>query len=185
MPTLHFKNAEICLLDLAIRGDRIVLFPVHDRYAETIFTEFNASITRYMIPKPADDISEIREFIDVAKTAMTLRTSVFCAVCCKQSHEFLGICAFEGQKSASTPELGLWIKKSAHGNRYGLEAMETLFNWAIDNIDFDFAVYPVDKANAPSSAIAEHLGGEIAYEKLAKSQSGFTLNEVVYHVPGL
>jgi len=38
------------------------------------------------------------------------------------------------------------------------EAIQTLISWAAEHIDFDYAIYPVDKANAPSRKIAESLG---------------------------
>ncbi len=62
------------------------------------------------------------------------------------------------------------------------EAIQTLISWAAEHIDFDYAIYPVDKANAPSRKIAESLGGSIFEEKKMKTKSGRYLDEVVYRI---
>ena len=43
--------------------DRLILKPVSLKDKDEIFTSFNAAVTKYMFPKPADDISETIEFI--------------------------------------------------------------------------------------------------------------------------
>ena len=78
---------------------------------------------------------------------------------------FLGCCGFHSEESPTTPEFGIWIKKDAHGNKYGREAIKILRHWAIENIDFDYAIYPVDKGNIASRKTAESLGGGVIKDK--------------------
>ena len=66
---------------------------------------------------------------------------------------------------------------------YGREAIKILRHWAIENIDFDYAIYPVDKANIASRKIAESLGGMVIKERKVKTMRGRYLDEVVYKIP--
>ena len=52
-----------------------------------------------------------------------------------------------------------------------------------ENIDFDYAIYPVDKANIASRKIAESLGGMVIKERRVKTMRGSYLDEVVYKIP--
>ncbi|MFD2177679.1 GNAT family N-acetyltransferase [Veronia pacifica] len=184
MPALFFGHGAVPPLnELVVSSNRLTLQPIHERFANDILTEFTAEITRYMLPKPVEDLDQVMDFIDGAKKAMCDGIDLVYAVCHKGSREFLGVCTFNGQKSATSPELGLWIKKSAHGNRYGREAMEILFHWAQNNIRFDYAIYPVSKVNIPSRQVAEALGGEVNDERVITSMSGCQLDEVIYHIP--
>ena len=47
---------------------------------------------------------------------------------------------------------------------------------------FDYLIYPVDRANIPSRKIPESLGGIIFEEKKTKTMSGGVLDEVVYKI---
>ena len=38
---------------------------------------------------------------------------------------------------------------------------KTLFNWACEHLEIDYAIYPVDRSNIPSRKIPESLGGRI------------------------
>jgi ribosomal-protein-alanine N-acetyltransferase len=55
-------------------------------------------------------------------------------------------------------EIGLWLKKSAHGNGYGTETVKTLIEFAEAHLDFEYLLYPVDKDNWISKKIPEKLG---------------------------
>ena len=67
-------------------------------------------------------------------------------------------------------EPGIWLKKDAHGKRYGREAIRIVSNRAVDNLDFDYLVYPVDRDNIPSRKIPESMGGLVFEEKKVKKQ---------------
>lgn len=95
---------------------------------------------------------------------------------------FLGICAIHGTNDPQVAELGVWIKKSAHGKKFGREAVRYLAEWGRKHLLLSYFIYPVDRDNIPSRKIAESLGGIVLEERVRKSMSGATLNEIVYRI---
>jgi len=96
--------------------------------------------------------------------------------------EFLGCCGLHGREKWTTPELGIWLKKTAHGNRFGQSAIGLLVTWASENLNIDYFIYPVDRENVPSRKIPELLGGTIFKEVKVKTHSGAILDEVIYKI---
>ncbi|NLL00339.1 MAG: GNAT family N-acetyltransferase [Clostridiales bacterium] len=77
-----------------------------------------------------------------------------------QQNEFLGsIEAFSIKEN--TPEVGLWIKKSAHGNGYGYEALKALIDYLNSKQKYKYYVYEVDIRNAQSL----HLVNKFSFNK--------------------
>ena len=74
--------------------------------------------------------------------------------------ECLGIASFEGADSVS-PELGLWLKQSAHGQGFGGEVVAALVEWGHATLGKESYIYPVAVQNTASRRIAEKLHGEI------------------------
>ncbi|MDZ4875470.1 MAG: hypothetical protein CLLPBCKN_004866 [Chroococcidiopsis cubana SAG 39.79] len=68
-----------------------------------------------------------------------------------------------------TPEFGIWLK-TAHGRKYGLEAIRGIKNWAEQNLDYEYFLYPVNRANIASRKIPETLGGKVVREYEHKRQ---------------
>jgi RimJ/RimL family protein N-acetyltransferase len=170
------------LLLTKIEGERVILSPVSDVHAQDIFREFSKNITRYMIPNSINEIAQADEFIETSRKNMESACEIVLAISNKYSGEFLGICALHGIEHPNTPELGIWIRKNAHGEKLGREAVRYLIKWALGNLDFSYIIYPVDKNNIPSRKIAESLGGVIFKERERESMSGAILNEVVYKI---
>ena len=158
------------LLKEIIYTSRLRLEPISLIYKDVIFAEFTPEITTYMFPRSAKHISETIEFIDRSvvelKSGKTLQTIIL-----KKPGGFLG-CAGLHNIDTKTPELGIWIKKSAHGHKYGQEAMQGLKNWADENLDYKYIVYPAEKNNIPSRKVAKLLGGKIAKRYSEKNMSG-------------
>jgi RimJ/RimL family protein N-acetyltransferase len=101
----------------------------------------------------------------------------------KINQEFLGNCGLHGNDNkAKTPEIGIWLKKDAHGQGYGREAVTTLFNWSNKHINLDYFIYPVDRRNIASRKIPESLGGKIIKEYQVKISSAKILDMVVYKI---
>lgn len=183
MNSLHLIDDHLDLNSLCIEGKRIRLVPASEHFAEEIFREFTSDITTYMLPKAADDISETLEFLRYCVEVRQAKKELIFAICSKASEKFLGMCGLHGRDSMLEPELGIWLKKSAHGNGYGREAIETLMTWAQATIKLEAFIYPVDKRNIPSRNIPEALGGVIIAEKQEVNRSGNLLDEVVYRIP--
>jgi len=135
-----------------------------------------------MYPKPADKIDETLEFINNSINNMKTNSELILAITKKYNSEFLGCCGLHIKETPDTPELGIWLKKSAHGNKYGQEAIKTLIDWCKENIEFDYLIYPVDKKNIPSRKIPESLGGTIFREEIVKTMNNTYLDEVIYKI---
>jgi len=93
------------------------------------------------------------------------------------NRECLGMASFEDADSVS-PEVGLWLKESAHGQGFGTEVVAALIEWGNTTLGKQSFIYPVAVQNTPSRRIAEKLHGEvIANRKNPKYDS------VVYRIP--
>lgn len=173
--SIQFKSVHIA-------GERVKLVPISEQFAEVIFQEFTDQITRFMVPATPKHINEIHEFIRISELGMEQNTDLTFAILNKDSEAFLGVCGLHGKASASQPILGIWLKKSAHGHRFGQEAIKILSAWARQNLVYEYLVYPCDKENIPSRKIAEKLDGKIFRTGTVKAMSGKTLNEVAYKI---
>jgi [ribosomal protein S5]-alanine N-acetyltransferase len=170
------------LLALTIDSNRLRLVSISNDFEQDIFKEFTSEITRYMYPLPAINIEETRNFIIKSRASMQSCEELTLAILHTATAEFLGCCSLHGKGKVRTPELGVWIKKSAHGNHFGREAIQTLVNWSWDNIDLDYITYPVDRQNVSSSKIPESLGGKIVEESQDKTPTGKILDKVIYRI---
>jgi ribosomal-protein-alanine N-acetyltransferase len=169
------------LSEVIIETDRLILKPIDFSYTRVIFAEFTTEITKYMTPVPARDDSGTVSFITSAMESLQANTSLQLVILDKRDNSFLGCAGLHGVKSRK-PELGIWIKKAAHGNKYGREAVTSLILWAGNHLEYDYLAYPVDKRNIPSRKIPESNGGMIDHEFKFMKLNGFELDEVEYRI---
>ena len=160
------------LRSTSIDSERLRLVPTSPIYAEDMFAEFTAEVTTFMGPKPAEVVEETFAFLAGAVDDLVHGRCLQVAILLKASSEFLGHAGLYDLTSR-TPELGIWIKRSAHGNGYGREAVEALVRWAIGSVEFDYLLYPVDRRNLPSRRIPESLGGVVRRKYDRVNASGF------------
>ncbi|MEA5502891.1 GNAT family N-acetyltransferase [Halotia wernerae UHCC 0503] len=170
------------LLDLKISTLRLLLEPISLKYKQCIFREFTQEITTYMHPRSPQTISETELFINESLLEMQNGDNLIVVILKKDSQEFLG-CSGIHELNSKYPAAGIWLKKSAHGNGYGLEAIAALKKWAEDNLDYEYLIYPVDRANIPSRKIPERLGGQIFREYEQINLSGNILRLIEYRIP--
>lgn len=175
-------KSPLIFSSVSISGDRIKLVPISPEYSEIIFKEFTDEITRYMIPATPSNIEEINVFIQSSIRNMEENIDLTLAILNKNDEEFLGICGLHGKSDPNEPILGIWLKKGAHGHKYGQEAIKVLAEWARQNIMLKHMVYPCDKDNIASRKIAEALNGSIFRTGKVKSISGRMLNEIAYKI---
>lgn len=175
--------APLNLCQLTIKGERIMLCSVTEHDIDSVFNYFNEDIIRYMMPAINRSIEGTRTFITSSIDKMRNGIELVCSIRAASSNEFLGICGIHETKDPMRPELGVWVKKDAHGNGYGKEAIQTLFSWMKQHIEFDKALYPVDKDNIPSCKIPESLGGKVASRETKISGEGYSLNKLNYEIP--
>ncbi len=169
------------LLDTVIETDRLRLVPTSNKYAKEVFKEFTKTVTLYMYPKPPENISETLAFINLSREKMKKGENLQMVILDKSSGEFLGHGGINALNS-DIPELGIWIKSSAHGHRYGREAVRALKEWIDKNLSYKYIIYPVDKRNIASRKIAESLGGVVEDEYEKTNQQGNVLDEVEYRI---
>jgi RimJ/RimL family protein N-acetyltransferase len=169
------------LLDVEISTSRLLLKPISMEYKEAIFSEFTEEITSYTYPQPAKTIAETETFIQESLQGLQAGTNLQLVILLKQTQEFLGCAGLHNLDKQ--PELGIWLKKLAHGNRYGREAIAGIKQWAVKNINCDYLTYPVDKQNIASRKIPESLGGTIVRVNDKQNLAGNTLHLLEYQIP--
>ena len=140
------------LFNVEIETKRLVLKPVSLEYKDMIFSEFTDDTTKFMFPSTPKQIEETEKFIQESRDKMKKRTDLSVSIFNKETNEFLGGGGIHNLNT-KTPELGIWIKKSAHGNKYGREAVAGLKDWADKNLDYEYLLYPVVKENIASKKI--------------------------------
>jgi ribosomal-protein-alanine N-acetyltransferase len=183
MAAFSFRTSQPpSLLRLTLNGERLRLVPTSRDHAEDIFREFTPAITRYMYPRPAERIEETLEFIDRSRERMRAGGNLQFTILSGRDGEFLGCCGLHGEGNERTPELGIWIKRAAHGHGYGREAISVLVAWAFTHLDVDYLVYPVDRRNSGSRKIPESLGGAVTGEKRDEGMAGNQLDLIVYRL---
>jgi RimJ/RimL family protein N-acetyltransferase len=93
------------------------------------------------------------------------------------NRECLGMASLEDADSVS-PELGLWLKESAHGQGFGGEVVAALIKWGNATLGKESFVYPVAVQNTASRRIAENLHG-----KIIGNRKNPKYDSVVYRIP--
>jgi RimJ/RimL family protein N-acetyltransferase len=95
------------------------------------------------------------------------------------NRECLGMASLEDADSVS-PELGLWLKESAHGQGFGREVVAALVEWGHTTLGKGSFIYPVAIQNTASRRIAENLHGEVI-----GNRTNPKYDSVVYRIPFL
>jgi RimJ/RimL family protein N-acetyltransferase len=94
-----------------------------------------------------------------------------------ENRECLGMASLEDADSVS-PELGLWLKESVHGQGFGREVVAALVEWGHATLGKTSFIYPVAVQNTASRRIAENLHGEII-----GNRTNPKYDTVVYKIP--
>lgn len=164
-----------------IKTERLLLRPITLDYKDNVFHELTPEITTYMYPRSPEKIEETVEFIKSAEAKNQKGAALEIVVLDKNDGAFLG-CGGLSRIDTKTPEFGIWVKRSAHGNGYGKEAIFALKGWADKNLDYEYLIYPAAAENQPSRRIPEALGGVIAREYEETNMSGQKQHIVEYRI---
>lgn len=165
--------------DFKFETERLSCRIIDQTYAEDIFNTFTSVVTKYMTPCPAKDISETRSFINMSIRDVENETSLLFVILDKTNGNFLG-CLGLHSLNKPAPEIGIWLKKGAHGYGYGKEAVTSLVEWSKKHLGIKNFIYPVDKRNLSSRKIPESLGGKIHKEYQSVGFAGNKLDQVEY-----
>lgn len=180
---LAFRDAASAKASLVIESSRLRLQPLGPDDATDIFSFFTPAVTRFMMPKPAQAIGETQAFIATAQSARIAGTELHWRIGRRDTGEFLGVCGLHGNRDATLPELGIWLKLPAHGHGYGLEAITAIVHWSTTYLSCSGFLYPVDRRNFASRRIPEALGGHIVGTLKVHNLSGDLLDELIYQIP--
>lgn len=143
--------------NIIVITDRLLLQTVSEEFKFDIWNEFTPEITRFMPFNPTGNIKDTEDFIALSSQDLISGKAILFCILKGESKEFLGCCGLHNINTRMV-EIGLWLKKSAHGNGYGTETVKTLIEFAEAHLDFEYLLYPVDKDNWISKKIPEKLG---------------------------
>jgi RimJ/RimL family protein N-acetyltransferase len=160
---------------IVIQSPRLHLSQFQMLDAQDVFGCITLAITKFMPWKPPSWSEYVAR---CEKRVQAPEPNKFSFVIRRlDNRECLGMASFEDADSVS-PELGLWLKESAHGQGFGLEVVTALVQWGHATLGKESFTYPVAVQNTASRRIAENLHGEIiGHRKNPKYDS------VVYRIP--
>ncbi len=145
--------------NLIIQSSRLCLSEFAMADAADVYNCITPAITRFMFWEPPSSFEAYK-----ARREQTLlstdRNDLSFVIRQHDTRECLGIASLDGI-DADAPELGLWLKETAHGNRYGTEIVRAVADWAAQTLGKERFTYAVATENVPSRRIAESLGGRI------------------------
>jgi RimJ/RimL family protein N-acetyltransferase len=160
---------------IVIQSPRLQLSQFQMMDAEEVFGCITPAVARFM---PWEPPSRSEYVTRCEKRVQAPEPNKFSFVIRRrENRECLGMASLEEADSVS-PELGLWLKESAHGQGLGREVVAALVDWGHSTLGKESFTYPVAVQNIPSRRIAENLHGEvIGNRKNPKYDS------VVYRIP--
>lgn len=168
-------------INLTIKTERLLLKPISLKYLNDIFKEFTEEISFFMFSSSPKRISEAEKSIIDSVEKIKINQEAQQVIMNVSTGEFLG-CVSLHHIDTSTPAFGVWLKKSAHGNKYGQEAVRALKNWAESNLEYEYLKYNVAVENVSSRKVVESVGGKIEREFVGKKQDGRKMNKIEYRI---
>ena len=145
--------------NLIIQSSRLYLSEFAMADAADVYNCITPAITKYMFWEPPSSFEAYK-----ARREQTLlctgRNDFSFVIRECDTRECLGIASLDGI-DADAPELGLWLKETAHGNRYGTETVRAVADWAARTLGKERFTYTAATENIPSRRIADSLGGRI------------------------
>jgi [ribosomal protein S5]-alanine N-acetyltransferase len=165
-----------------VETDRLILVPKSSAHGEAIFREYRQPVTRYLNHPPPRSLASLLERIQEHEAAMGMERALYLSVLLKGSEEFIGCFSLEDIGTAH-PEMGGWLKASAHGHRYGREAARALKQWAEQHLSHQYLVWPCALQNIASRKLAEALGGHVHREYSKRALGGAEMQYAEYRIP--
>ncbi len=144
--------------------------------AEDVFACITPEITRFMFWDPPESFAAYKARRE-ASLRPENRNGFSFVIRRRDSKECIGITDVT-ELDADAPELGIWLKETAHRRGYGGEAIRALATWAAKALNKQRFSYSVATENVPSRRIAESLGG-----KIIGTRTSVKYDSVVYEIP--
>ncbi len=169
-------------MEFMIKTERHTIQPFSAAFLAPYYKEFTAEITKYQYPDSFPDIHTADIVMSNFVKAME-RGDMLELVILTHDSEFLGSMeAFD--ISGKTPELGLWLKSSAHGKGYGYEALKGLVDHLNATGQYLYYIYNVDIRNAASIHLAEKFNYKKGETETTTTESGKVLHTQTYYITG-
>jgi RimJ/RimL family protein N-acetyltransferase len=181
-PSDNSVSAESDLRGIALLSNRLSLRAFTPADAPEIFEAASLAITRFMAWDPSPSIEAFAEAWREWLRRMTTGTELHLVIRLTLTDELLGVAGIH-RIGSPEPEVGIWIKETAHGLGYGRESIAAIVAWAPAHIDAIAFIYPVVEQNHPSRRLAESLHGTIVGTRKLRKSSGAIFDEVVYRIP--
>lgn len=167
-------------MNFTITTERLTIQPFSNIFLKTYYKEFTDKITQYQYPDSFPSIASADKILSKFVHDMT-QGEMLELVILTHDGEFIGsLEAFA--ITEKTPELGLWLKSSAHGKGYGYEALNELVDYLNSTGKYQYYIYEVDVRNTPNIHLVEKFhykkGG---YEEITTA-SGKILNLQTYYI---
>lgn len=167
-------------MDFVKETGRLMIRPFNLCYLEEYAQEFTAEITKYQFPDPFPDMETANQvmsgFVEEMEEGKMLELVIL-----GQDGEFFGCIDVFGIQE-ETPEVGIWLKKSAHGSGYGYEALSAVLDGLNQTGKYRYYIYELDVRNSPSIHLVEKFPFEKGdYEEIT-TESGKKLMLQTYHI---
>jgi RimJ/RimL family protein N-acetyltransferase len=160
---------------IVIRSPRLQLSPFQMRDALEVFGCITPAIAKFM---PWEPPSWSEYVARCEKRMQAPEPNKFSFVARRlDNEECLGMASLEDADSV-WPELGLWLKESAHRQGFGREVVTALVDWGYAFLGKGNFIYPAAVKNIASRRIAENLGGEII-----GTRTNPKYESVIYKIP--
>lgn len=170
------------MIEFPIQTERLLLRPFCDADLEPYCAEFTLEVTKYQYPDPFPDRDTAKAvmsgFVEDMKQGKMLELVIL-----SRGGTFLGSIEAFGL-TEDTPELGLWLKRSAQGKGYAYEALKGLIDALNASGAYRSYRYCVDIRNTASVRLVEKFGGEKGAFETVTTGSGKTLLSQTYFIPG-
>lgn len=167
---------------LALKTERLVIQPFSNTYLEDYYQEFTDEITKYQYPDSFADVEAARQLVSAFVADME-RGEMLELVILTRGGAFLGSLEVFGLRE-ETPEIGLWLKKSAHGQGYGYEALRAVIEALNATNKYRYYLYEADVRNTPSIRLAQKFQYQKDGREEITTESGKKLMMQTYRIYG-
>lgn len=165
---------------LEIKTGRLTIRPYSDRYLNDYYQEFTEEITHYQYPDPFGSKEDARKLVHEFCSYMEQGEMLELVILSKEN-EFLGSVEVMGLEEEH-PELGIWLKKSAHGKGYAFEALKSLIEFLDKTYHKESYAYEADIRNEASTHLVEKFDSQKKDLTHIVTESGKELDLQMYMI---
>ena len=167
-------------MEVLFQTERLMICPFSCDFLEDYYREFTDAVTKYQFPDSFKSLDAAREVMSGFVKDMAEGRMLELAVLTPDGGFIGGMEAFG--TDGETPEVGLWIKSSAHHMGYGYEALRGLIDYLNAQKKYRYYIYEVDVRNLPSVHLVEKFHSEKGGFEEVTTGSGKTLKLQTYRV---